>query len=240
MSLTAFYYYYKYLRTNKGTCFTSWKSQTNKGTRKCIDIDIYIYMFTIHHQENTNNTKQDHPIKGTEKKTLLPRRTDLLTPSLMRTQSQLMQQQNGSLHWRFCFRQSPFDRFPIKTMHKSCLGSTFISIMSKKTTSSNCTNINHQRKILKNPPTNTTHLSLAEHPRTAPAPLQHPAEPPARSATSRWASAHWHRPGSHRCLRLPWRWNVPQSAKAHGRWLKDGHHGCSCHFGWVLGLGNSI
>jgi hypothetical protein len=55
-------------------------------------------MFTIHHQENTNNTKQDHPIKGTEKKTLLPRRTDLLTPSLMRTQSQLMQQQNGSLH----------------------------------------------------------------------------------------------------------------------------------------------
>jgi hypothetical protein len=28
-------------------------------------------MFTIHHQENTNNTKQDHPIKGTEKKNFI-------------------------------------------------------------------------------------------------------------------------------------------------------------------------
>ena len=32
---------------------------------------------------------------GHQKKTFLPRRTDLFTPSLMRTQSQLMQQQNG-------------------------------------------------------------------------------------------------------------------------------------------------
>lgn len=204
-----------------------------------MDIDIYVYNS---YQENTNNTKQDHPIEGTKKKLFCHVvRICLRLPWCGHSPSWCSNKMALSLHWRFCFRQSPFDRFPIKTMHKSCLGSTFISIMSKKTTSSNCTNINHQRKILKNPPTNTTHPSLAEHPRTAPAPLQHPAEPPARSATSRWASAHWHRPGSHRCLRLPWRWNVPQSAKAHGRWLKDGHHGCSCHFGWdVLGLGNSI
>lgn len=56
MSLTAFYYYYKYLRTNKGTCFTSWKSQTNKGTRKCIDIDIYICLqFIIKKIQTTQN-----------------------------------------------------------------------------------------------------------------------------------------------------------------------------------------